>query len=424
MIPCLKVQFLPRSVQQHYRTMTRIALEAVFAALSNFMIANANITGVSIPIELTYLLPQSYQGNSNASFLNTQTKNDTINGILGVARNATFYAFDQEFFSIVNTSSSVRTIALDSPNIAHEGGVWVHDRNEVWFTSRDPNYLYSILDLNTHTVRTIQNSTLSSQGAPNLGGSSYLAGSVYFSSQGNKSASLFPAIYSVDPATGVATTILDSYYGIPLNNLDDLSWTMPNASAGTACSNTGPVLFLTSLDLSANGEEQYNKAVLPNGIWRFAPSTKSLQAVISRADILAPNGIAVDPHGQYLYVSDAALTALTGPGSDSSGSQAIYKFDLDADCYPVNKRLFGIVRDGIADGMHVDGSGRLWTAEFDGIHVRHSTGRELGVFNGNILVDEASAPISNFALAGDKLVLLAGDAVRVVQLSEYVTKQG
>jgi gluconolactonase len=135
-------------------------------------------------------------------------------------------------------------------------------------------------------------------------------------------------------------------------------------------------MFFTSLDLAPEGGVGLSTAVLPNAVYRFTPSTKSLQAVISRGDVLAPNGINVDASGKYLYVTDSALTALTGPGADRGGSTAVFRFELDVDCNPTNKQLFAMPRSGFADGMHIDNVGRVWTAEFNGIVVRNPQGKE------------------------------------------------
>lgn len=168
---------------------------------------------------------------------------------------------------------------------------------------------------------------------------------------------------------------------------------------------------------------------MPNAVYRFTPEKQSLQAVISRADVLVPNGVASDASGKYLYITDtaAAVTpagpgvATFGAGDKSSGSSAIYRYELDADCNPGNRQLFALIRSGIADGIHVDDFGRVWTGESSGIVVRSSRGKVLGVFNSNYLLNESEAPVANFALAGDKLIVLAFDRVLVVQLGQNVT---
>ena len=399
-----------------------IYLGLLMAAILNVGLVWANLSGVFIPPELAYQLPQPYAGNISQNFIDTETSNSSANAIFAAARNATYYAFDQEFYSILGPSPSIRLVSPTSAPFAHEAGVWVPDHNQVWFTSDDtaPPQYYSILDLDTYTVTSPNNSL---QHGPNPTGGDYYGGLVYFAALGNISTSSSPAVYSVDPVTFSTVTVLDTYFGVHLNSVDDLTWVAPNTSAGaTSCTHANEAnLFFTTLDLGANNEHGFNQAVLPNAVFRFTPATKSLQAVISRADVLAPNGIRSDPNGRYLYVTDTAPTALVGPGSNSSGSTAIYRFTLDADCNPTNKQLFAMPRSGIADGIHVDDYGRVWTAEYNGIVVRNARGKELGVFNAEQLVDPANSPIANFALAGDKLVVLSGDRIFVVQLGQNIT---
>ncbi|EOO00133.1 putative lactonohydrolase protein [Phaeoacremonium minimum UCRPA7] len=373
-------------------TMKSIVLGAFVAAIIDSISAQTGSGGVSIPPEYYYLLPAGYEGSINANFIDTETGNSSIDAILAAARNSTFYAYDDSFYTIVDASPQITTISASNSTFvaAKEGGVWVPEHNQVWFDGGgdDPRPYY-ILDMSTYEITPPGNNTI----PPIVSGGSYHDGAVYFASLGLKSLSAVPAIYAIDVVTG-----------------------------SSSCAHPGEDnLFFTTLDLGANGETWLSDAVLPNAVWRFTPSTKTVQAVISRGDILAPNGIAADPNGNHLYVSDVALVQLTGPGSNSSGSPAIYKFDLDADCNPVNKRLFAIDRSGLADGMKVDNYGRVWTAEWNGIVVRDSRGRELGVFNGEQLVEDEYAPIENFALAGDKLVILAGDKILVVQLNQDVT---
>lgn len=403
------------------------SITALFLALGISLGCQAQkipLTGVSIPPEYAYLLSQPYTGNLNKNFIDTQTANSSANNVFAAARNVQYYFFDQEFMTILGPSPTIQLAANHSGPLAHEAGVWVPDHNQVWFTSDGdpvPPQFYSYIDLDTNVVTTPTDPAV--QGGVNPAGGSYFGGLVYFAALGNISESLAPAVYSIDPVTLTSTLVLDSYFGVHLNSIDDMAWVGPNTTHGsTSCTHPGEAnLFFTTIDLGANHEPGFSQAVLPNAVFRFTPSTKSLQAVISRGDILAPNGISADPRGKYLYVTDSALTLLSGPGSNSSGSPAIYRYELDADCNPMNKQLFATVRSGLADGIHVDNFGRVWTAEFNGIVVRNSRGKELGVFNAEQLVEPAFSPISNFALAGDKLVILSGDHIWVVQLGQNVT---
>ena len=144
---------------------------------------------------------------------------------------------------------------------------------------------------------------------------------------------------------------------------------------------------------------------MPDAVWRFDLEHNALQAVISRADILVANGVAANAEGTRLYVTDTPLDLTTegyGQGGETSGSPAIFIYDIDVDLRPVNKRLFGIARSGFPDGIHVDDAGRVWTGEGEGVVVQNCQGTVLGIVN----TESFGEPkVTNFALAGDKLVI-------------------
>ena len=106
----------------------------------------------------------------------------------------------------------------------------------------------------------------------------------------------------------------------------------------------------------------------------------------------------------------------------------MYAYDLDKHMMPVNRRVFGMVSRGIADGLHVDDDGNVWTAESDGVVVRNPAGKTIGVFNGPYYLsnkdNEAGdpIPIANFALAGDTLVILAVDRIWTVKLAKMIVE--
>lgn len=154
-----------------------------------------------------------------------------------------------------------------------------------------------------------------------------------------------------------------------------------------------------------------------------------LLPVISRLDIPIPNGIRVSPDQKTLYVTDSLSTHAGGTAEGNQGyaptaGPNIYAYDLNDAVLPVNKRVFGLVRTGYADGIHVDDAGRVWTAEGEGIVVRSCSGRVLGVFNAAAFgIDtnkDASAQIANFALAGDTLFVAAFDSLYAVELADVV----
>lgn len=300
------------------------------------------LSGVSIPPEYAYLLPLPFEGNITQNFIDTTSSNASLDTLFAAARNATYIAYDEDFYSILGPSPTIQLIEYKNETVpfAEEAGIWVPNHNQVWFTSDGsvlPTY-FSILDLSTNTITT-PNNTAQHGTYPN--GGTYFNNLVYFTSLGNKSIHFPPGIYSIDSSSPSTPPIpiLNSYFGVNLNSVDDLTWVSPNTSLGsTSCTHPNePNLFFTTLDLNPAGETDLSVAVLPNAVYRFTPSTKFLRAVISRADVLVPNGIRVDPSGKYLYVTDSSPLTLLGAGAGSppnGGSPAIYRFELDSTATP------------------------------------------------------------------------------------------
>ncbi|ESZ97128.1 hypothetical protein SBOR_2486 [Sclerotinia borealis F-4128] len=333
-------------------------------------------TTISIDPELTYLILPDYEGNITQNFVDTQTSNSSVSTLLTSAKSAAFISYDAEFLTLLT-------------------GIWVPDRNEVWFTSSSINdsTTISILNLNKSEISTPNTSIP----IINPNGGTYFNHRVYFASDGN--ATVSPAIYAIDPTTGYTEIIINSYFGIPFNGPNDLTWVNHNGT---------PYLFFTDDPLSSLYDGEF-PAVLPDAVWRFSPTTKSLVPVVSRADILVPNGINVNAAMDTLYITDTTPITTTDSGANNPGSNAIYKFDLDENMFPINKRLVGISRTGIPDGIYVDDKNRIWTAESEGIVVRNDAGKVLGLFNAEVFLDdpvgEPGIEIASFALAGDVLVV-------------------
>ncbi|KAF2090545.1 hypothetical protein K490DRAFT_33272 [Saccharata proteae CBS 121410] len=387
-----------------------------------------NATGdVSIPDELTYLLPIGFTGNRTLGFTATNTSNDTVNSVLRSAATATFVSYDPEFDEIFGPSPVAQLVAPSSAPYAFEGAVCVPDRNEVWFSS---NVQLGITNLHVLNLRnnTVRAPSLSGDPVVNPNGGYYFDGLVYFTCIGN--ATYASNIVSINPVTGVTETIVNSYFGTPFYGIDDLTWVKSRSYSKS--SEKEAYMFFTTVSLggpSAAGGVNETVTVtpqLPEAVWRFSPSSHLLQPVISRADISEPNGIRVNAEMTKLFVTDTPSSLLMRPGQPTSGSPAIFQYDLDDEGIPLNKRLFGIAAQGIPDGIHIDDDGRVWTGEGNGIVVRNSKGKTIGVINKEPLLDERflNADIAQVALAGDKLVVLAIDRLWVIQLRKSIISPG
>ena len=382
----------------------------------------ANNLIVSIPPSDTVVLPPTFSSNYSLSFVDTVLPpSSSLNALLAHADNATFISYSQAFLNILGPTPSARRIAGPlKAEFAYEAGVYVPELNSVWFTGSDPEET-SLTSFQSPRIVLNINLTSHEVSVPNLtepvlvaNGGTYHNDMVYICHWGNYTYA--GGILAIDPRTGKTTTVINSYFGLRLNGPDDVAWTSgPN-------NDSDAIMFFSDVDYSA----QLNftgPAQLPNAIWRFDPTSASLQPVISRTEINSPNGIAVSPDGKRLYVTDSPVSNLQGHGpGNTTGSAAVFVWDLDERIMPVNKRMFSLARTGVPDGIKVDSKGRIWTAETEGIVCRDANGRVLGLINAKVL-DQTDVPIANFALAGNRIVILAVDQIWEVTLKEELSWQ-
>ncbi|KAM3538654.1 hypothetical protein ARSEF1564_008440 [Beauveria bassiana] len=374
-----------------------------------------NHTIVSIPNEYTYLLPAPFEGNLFHSFVNsTNTSDPSINALFHSAKTAPFISFDEEFLGMLGPEPVAELIEERQANFAGEAGVWLKERNEVWFTTwiNDGPTQVEILDLADKTVRSLN----SSRPLQNPNGGVYHDGLVYFSCLRDDSRKWPGGVVSVNPETGEVKSVLNSYFGLKFDNVDDLAWvTQPETNHS--------YLFITILPF-ADGATTTNR--LPQGVWRWDPQTEILAPAISRTDIPVANGIRPSKDQKTLWVTDFG-------GEERSrvwglpaqvGSPAIYRFDLDNDMWPVNKRIFGASRMQAPDGIRVDDEGRVWTGEGEGVVVRNPHGKVIGIFNSQFFTrDPVNVAIVQFCLAGDTLVILGENKLWTVKLTETIASK-
>ncbi|KAG9243611.1 hypothetical protein BJ878DRAFT_568282 [Calycina marina] len=334
----------------------------------------------SIPRQDLYLLPTDLLDNISTGFSNTTFSESSGYQILfDKASVAPFLSYDTESDALFGPSPAIQLVAQQYSFFAFEAGIWVPPRNEVWFTS-------SIYNSHRHSQWRY-----------------YHNGTIYFTNIGiaNSTAGSGSGVMAIDSATRIATHVVNSYLGVPFNGIDDVTWA--NKYGRCPAPKDRPIY-------------------LPDTVWRFDPQEQLLLPVISDDDICIPNDFHINANNSVLYVSDSGGNTLFGGGVGSSGTlPAIYRFDLDDDMFPINKRLFGIAREGIAGGMHVDDYGRVCAVEFEGTTAQSSNGKVLGVFQGNYFVDSnMTVNEAKFAPAGDKVVVLAVEKIWVAQLEQSV----
>ena len=111
-----------------------------------------------------------------------------------------------------------------------------------------------------------------------------------------------------------------------------------------------------------------------------------------------PNGIALSPDGNKLYVVDTTANSVT-------------TWDLANDGTPSNEQPFASVMSG--DGMAVDKAGNLYVAGADGIHVLDKTGAALGT----ITVPEQPANCTFGGADGKTLYITARTGLYSIRLN-------
>lgn len=379
---------------------------------------------VHIPVEDTYLLPRPFNNTFTQPFIDTNVSDQSFLQRIEDARNSAFISYSTEFDNILGPSPTVHLIANSSKPFAFEAGIWVPELNQIWVTAfldPPPGYL-SILDLNTSTVFQPELTGPAASVPVNPNGGYYFNGLVYLTPFGNETTS--PAIVSIDPYTYETKEIVNSFYGLSFNGHDDVALTT-SKNTGESCIFFSDFYFAAEwLPGTWSAPQQ-----LPNAVWKFMPQEQSLQTAVCPLDIQTPNGLAVNREGTLLYVSDGPDSAVFSKPynitSSTTPSAGLYIFNLAGEdgCTPQNKRFLGIARQGFANGIKIDDSGRIWTFEYEGIVVRSPTGKVLGLINVYAILGRESpdvAPGASFALVRDEVYLLGFYGVWRVGLGEVV----
>jgi gluconolactonase len=368
---------------------------------------------VRIPSELTYLLPPSFDSELTHSFVNSTTTLDPgVNDLLASARHVPFISFDDEFDALLGSNAAITLVDQRVTHFAGEAGVWIPERNEVWYTTwiNDGPTHVEILSLADYTIRNLT----SSRPVHNPNGGFFHQRLMYFTCLRDDSRGWPGGIVSVDPATGHVEDILNSYFGLKFDSIDDLAWVSDPATNDS-------YLFFTNLPFATALNASSSRA--PQGLWRFDPQKKSLQPAISRTEFPVANGVRFSKDQKTMYITDfggderARVFGLPA----RVGIPGVYTYELDDNTMPVNRKVFSVARLQAPDGIRVDDRGRVWTGEGEGVVVRNAGGKAIGVFNAQYFTsDPVNFAIVQFALAGDKLVILGMDKLWVVELAERV----
>lgn len=196
---------------------------------SNMLSPSPNPHLARLSPEYAFQLPRQFQGNLTQTFVaGTTVQNDTVASSLEKATKSLFVSYTPEFDALIASAEPELVSNASFPfSWAGEGGTWVPELNQIWHTSLLYNGAMDIyvtfLDNNTSikpnfTVAPGFNVQLP---LANPSGAHYFNGTVYFCLTGNEDEP--PALIGINPHTLEVTPLVNSYFGLELPALDDVT---------------------------------------------------------------------------------------------------------------------------------------------------------------------------------------------------------
>ncbi|ANB15133.1 hypothetical protein AWJ20_2755 [Sugiyamaella lignohabitans] len=298
-----------------------------------------------------------------------------------------FVSYSAEFTELLGQNPSLRVVAQeDSYPFAHEAGVWIPSRREVYFTSnqfqqhknegkqKQIRISRLLIDKekdngcyeweNMWTLPKI----LTPNGATNYKGGVLLC----CQGQGDTPGSLV----LMELESHRSQPLLNNFYGRPFNSPNDVVIYPLDGSVWFTDPNYGHVQGLRSVKM------------LPNQVYCFDPKNGSVRVVAD--GIHKPNGISFSFDNRTCYITDTQIYNGVG-GTSHDAAATIYAFDIvksphslitSAPYTLVNRRVFAYADCGAPDGIKCDTKGNVYAGCIDGIHVWNCD----GVLIGKILI--------------------------------------
>ncbi|GJN94722.1 hypothetical protein Rhopal_007813-T1 [Rhodotorula paludigena] len=271
---------------------------------------------------------------------------------------ATTVAYQAEFLEIAGNATVERVF---SGGDFHEALVYIPEKHQLFFI---PNLGTSqfLIDLNTSTLHNFT----ASPPVENANGATYHDGKLYISTNGGNETN--SAVIAVDVQTNQSSIVIDNYYGLRFNAVNDI-----------VADNAGNLYFTDASYGQLNG---FNPRIpqVENSVYLYNATTKLVRSIID--GIQQPNGLVFSPDGSVLYVTDTGSSR--GPVLPATvGPRTIYAFDVVPGPFFANRRVFWRNPSGVPDGIKVDTAGRVWSefggAEQSAIEVINPDGQLLGL---------------------------------------------
>jgi gluconolactonase len=241
---------------------------------------------------------------------------------------------------------------------AHEGPVYVAAEDALYFTTLPKHDVrgFPQVAIKRLALRGLRLSVVRARANAANGMTLGLDGRLLVCEQGTFAE---PArILAVDPSTGEAETVIDSFEGRPLNSPNDVVVKRDRT------------IWFTD---PSYGYLQGFKPEPAHGdfVYRYDG-----RLTVVASDFDKPNGLAFSPDERVLYVGDSG--ANHEPGSfDPRRPHHIRAFDV-VDGRLMNNRLFAVTTPGFPDGIKVDSAGRVYASSFSGVQVFSPVGDLIG----------------------------------------------
>ena len=316
----------------------------------------------------------------------------------------TLIKYNDGFDAVIGSNYSYYTVAETD---AHEGPVYFHDTNELYFTSNrmdsnTPNvnsYKVAIrkieLSNNNKVVTVAEPSNMAN------GMTMDMDNQLVICEQGSMTQRA--RISQYNRQTGEFSNIVDSWFGLTFNSPNDV-----------VVKRDGTVWFTDPAYGHAQGFKP--EPLVGNFVYRFDPSTGETTVVAD--NFIRPNGLAFSADQTQLYINDSG--ALLGDSDEYHVDlpHHIKVYDILDDRNLANERLFAVVTPGIPDGLKVDTEDRVYSSCATGVKVYSQE----GVLLGEILAEG----VANFTFGGPKnniLYMCTNTAVVATQLAAVGANQ-
>ena len=290
----------------------------------------------------------------------------------------TFHPESERFWEVIPRETVVENIGVGFQFT--EGPAW-HHNGILLFSDIPESTVYRWNGRNFREFRKPSNHSNGLQVEPD--------GSVLACEHGSRSVTRYSQ-------TGELTILADRYRGKRFNSPNDL------------CRSADGAIYFTDPPFGLPGGNGDPARELPySGVYRFHKGEITLlDSTLSR-----PNGIALSPDENLLYVADYEIHSGNGEGL---GEMIWMRYAIDNEGHVLNKEVFFSVADpslpGGPDGMEVDRRGNLFLTGPGGILVVDTEGEHLGTIG-------LPVPASNLEFGPREKVLYVTARSTVVRIS-------